>query len=381
MEKKKLLRVTTVDISLNLLLKGQLRFLNQYYDVVGVASDTGCLQAVGEREGIRVENLPMRREIALGKDIVSLWRFIKLFRREKPFIVHANTPKGSLLSMFAAMLCRVPHRIYTVTGLRYEGTKGFLRFVLQMMERVTCFCATKVIPEGSGVKLTLMRHRITSKKLKVVHYGNINGVDTDYFSPAACGRTREDVRRELGFRDDDFVFVFVGRIVRDKGINELAGAMRRLKADGKRCRLILVGWFEPGLSPIDPRNEEFLRGDDSVRFVGQQDDIRPYLLASDAFVFPSYREGFPRGPLEAGAMGLPCLVTRIKGSSEIVVDGVNGLVVPPRSTEELAEKMAWFVTHPAQVAEMAAKARAMTEIRYKRQDVWDGLLRVYKNLE
>ena len=144
--RKKLFRVTTADISLDGLLKGQLKYLNQYFEVVGVAKDTGVLEEVGKREGIRVIDAPLERPISLIKDIRALWFLYRLFRKEKPWCVHANTPKGSLLSMIAGFFARVPHRIYTVTGLRYQGASGLLRSVLKMMERVTCLCATKVIP-------------------------------------------------------------------------------------------------------------------------------------------------------------------------------------------------------------------------------------------
>ena len=376
----KLLRVTTVDISLDLLLHGQLQFLNQYYDVVGVAADTGVLQAVGTREGVRVVNVPMRRKIALWQDLVSLWRLIHLFWKEKPYIVHANTPKGSLLSMLAAKLCRVPHRLYTITGLRYESVQGIQRLILMNMERIACWCATKVIPEGSGVKQTLMRHRITGKTLKVIHYGNINGIDTEHFSIAACPTTRAEMRQKLGLHAGEFTFVFVGRMVRDKGITELVEAIHLLRQRKLSCRLLLIGWFEQKLSPLPDSCEMFLRTDSSVILAGKQDDIRPYLLAADAFVFPSYREGFPRGPMEAGAMGLPSIVSRVNGCREIIVDGVNGLQVSPRNAVELAEAMAYFLTHPAEVEIMASKAREMIQSRYEQADVWNKLLQMYRNL-
>lgn len=151
MQKKKLIRVTTHDISLDSFLEGQLRFLSRYYGVVGVAKDTGVMERVRRREGIRCIDVPMEREISLTKDIRALGILYRLFRKEKPWAVHANTPKGSLLAMVAAWAARVPHRIYTVTGLRYQGARGLFRLILKTMERTTCLFATNVIPEGQGV--------------------------------------------------------------------------------------------------------------------------------------------------------------------------------------------------------------------------------------
>lgn len=134
--KKKLIRVTTADISLDGLLKGQLKFLSHYFEVIGVAKNTGCLQEVKEREKIRVVDAPLERPIGFIKDIKGLWFLYCLFRKEKPWCVHANTPKGSLLAMIASWLACVPHRVYTVTGLRYQSTHGVLRTILKTLSLI-----------------------------------------------------------------------------------------------------------------------------------------------------------------------------------------------------------------------------------------------------
>jgi len=360
------------------LLEGQLGFLNREFEVVGVAADTGLLKAVGDREGIRVIDVPMHREIALWSDIKCLCRLVRIFKKEKPFIVHSNTPKGSLLSMIAAKLTRVPNRIYLVTGLRFQGERGAKRWLLKTMERIACSCATKVIPEGLGVKKTLIEEGITRKPLEVVHNGNINGIDMAYYSHEACPKSREEMRRELGLGEDDFAFVFVGRIVGDKGMNELAEILRCAQDD--RIKLILVGAFESELDPLEEGNEEFFRTSGNVRYVGYQSDVRPYLLAADALVFPSYREGFPNVVMQAGAMGLPSIVTDINGCNEIIIEGENGRIIPPRDKEALGDMMAWFAEHPSEVARMASNAREMIASRYDRQDVWNALLEMYKSL-
>ena len=205
------MRVTTSDISLDSLLTGQLRFLNRYYDVVGVAADSGRMDLVREREGVRCVDVPMHREISLSADLASLFALIRLMRRERPWCVHANTPKGSLLAMAAAMLTRVPHRIYYVTGLRYQGAHGVMRLLLMTMERLTCLMANKVIPEGEGVKRTLQRDHITHRSLSVIRYGNINGIDSARFSPEAVAESREKLRAQYGFGPDDIVFIFIGQ--------------------------------------------------------------------------------------------------------------------------------------------------------------------------
>ena len=282
--------------------------------------------------------------------------------------------------MIAAKLTRVPNRIYLVTGLRFQGERGAQRWLLKTMERVTCSCATRVIPEGQGVKKTLIEERITMKPLEVVHNGNINGIDTAYYSPESCPKSRDEMRCELRLEENDFAFVFIGRIVGDKGMNELAEAFGKISCN-RRCKLLLIGPFEPNLDPLKPDNEQFFRTSESVRYLGYQNDVRPYLLAADALVFPSYREGFPNVVLQAGSMGLPSIVTDINGCNEIILEGENGRIVPARDEKALEEMMDWFLTNPDKVAIMASKSRDLICSRYEQVDVWNALLEMYRLLD
>lgn len=391
--KKKLIRVTTSDLSLDSLLIGQLRFLNQHFEVVGLSADSGLLQKVSEREGIRVIEVPMERSISLKQDWKCLWQLVKVFKEEKPFIVHANTPKGSLLSMLAAKMVHVPHRIYYVTGLRYQSAKGKLRFILKTMERITCFCATKVIPEGNGVKKALQEDHITHKRMEIIHNGNINGKDTAFYSADAVnselkasgvafdGTARDYYRSQIGLTPNDFAFIFIGRVVNDKGMHELAQAMKQLKTEHAECKVILVGPFESELDPLLPDDESFFKEDSCILYVGRQKDVRPYLLAADALVFPSYREGFPNVVLEAGAMGLPSIVTNINGCNEIIKDGLNGRIIQPHNTNALYITMKYFLEHPAETKRMAKNARPIILEKYEQQDVWDAYLNMYNSLD
>ena len=409
-QRKKIIRVTTADISLNSLLKGQLNFLNQYFEVIGVAKDTGVLKVVSEREGIRVVDAPLERPISLVKDIKGLWFLYRLFRKEKPWCVHANTPKGSLLAMIAAWFACVPHRVYTVTGLRYQGAHGMLRTILKTMERLSCLFATNVIPEGQGVLQCLKRDNITKKSLQVIHYGNINGKDTEFFSRDNTIQTaslkqadkqiflrnlsekeaRSLVRSELGFSNNDFIFVFIGRLVNDKGLGELADAIRKLENENLEIKLLLIGEIDGEDDALAKDKLNYLMQSKNVKYIGVQSDIRPYLMASDVLVFPSYREGFPNVPLEAGALGLPAIVTNINGSNEIIEDGVNGKIIQSPLdnkgmrvndiTIELYTMMKWFYYHPEEVKRMGENARPIICERYEQQNVWNALLKFYIDL-
>ena len=385
MSRPKLIRLTTVAGSLGGMLKGQLRFLNEKFDVVGVASGAETLREISAREGVRMIHVEMRREIAPVQDLKSLFALIRVFRRERPFIVHANTPKGSLLAMCAAWLTRVPHRVYTVTGLRFETAKGAFRLLLKTMERLTCFLATKVVPEGDGVKNTLLRERITRKPMRKILNGNINGIDLDFFSktPEISARA-EEIRREIGATAETFVFGFAGRIVRDKGVNELVQAFAKLRKSRARddVRLLLLGDFEDALDPVSADTRaEISRSGSGIFAPGFQRDLRPYYAAMDALVLPSYREGFPNVVLQAGAMGVPAIVSNISGCNEIVIEGENGVLVPAGDESALLHAMSRFADGREKIVPaLASRSRELIASRYEQRALWHATLEMYLGL-
>lgn len=376
MSRKKIIRTSTVSTSLNTFCRGTLRRLAQTYDVVAVSTPDDELHEMAQREGVRVVGVAMRRPISPLHDLRSLLRLIRVFRRERPDMVHSITPKAGLLSMIAAWVCRVPVRLHTFTGLVFPTATGLKKKILMLTDRITCACATHIVPEGEGVKNDLINYGITRKPLHVLGYGNVRGVDMQHYNrtPEVMAAAQPIMRSEV------FTFVFVGRVVRDKGINELVQAFARLHAHEPATRLILVGRFEDNLDPVSPQTRQTIEQNDSIEAVGSQADVRPWLAASDALVFPSYREGFPNVVLEAGAMGLPSIVTAINGSREIVVEGKNGVIVPPRDADALYAAMMRFVQQPRQVAEMAANAREMIASRFEKSFVEQCLIDYYKEI-
>ena len=179
--KPKIIRITTVALSLDYLLKGQLAFLNTGLEVVAVSGKDSHLKNVALREGVRVVNISMQRAISPFKDLISLWKLYRLFRKEKPQIVHSMTPKAGLLSMIAARFSGIPIRIHTFTGLIFPSKTGIMQKLLIGTDRLLCTCATHIYPEGEGVKKDLINYKITNKPLKVLANGNVNGIDTSFF--------------------------------------------------------------------------------------------------------------------------------------------------------------------------------------------------------
>ena len=375
--KRKVIRITTVPVSLRLVLRGQLKMLSETYEVVAVSSPGTDLDEVAQKERVRTIAVPMERHIALWKDWTALIRLIRLFHKEKPWLVHSATPKAGLLAMIAGKVCGVPVRIHTFTGLVFPTATGLKRRLLMMTDKLTCACATLVNPEGQGVKHDLERFHITSKPLRIIGNGNINGIDTAYFdrTEAVC-QAADAIRKEGGL-----TFCFVGRIVKDKGINELIAAFLRLYASFSKIRLLLVGVFEDQLDPVSEEMKNAILNHPAICFAGWQEDIRPYLAASDIFVFPSYREGFPNVVLQAGAMGLPCIVTDINGCNEIIQNGVNGLIIPPHDELALYNAMEHLMVDVSEREWMAQQARFVIVKRYEQRDLWQALLNTYREQE
>lgn len=376
---RKIFIATTIPLTF-VFFKGNLRFLSQRFEVCAISSEEEILAKVGEQEGIRTYCIPMVRSISLIRDINCLFRFIIFFIKERPSIVHGNTPKASMLSMLASWIARVPVRIYMCHGLRYQGIKGKLRKILMWMEKLSCNCSTEVICVSKGVRDTLIVDNICSaSKAVVIGNGSAGGLDLDWFSSEAVD-SRINIRNELAISDDAFVFIFVGRIVADKGVDELVGAFFRLQESHVNIHLILVGNEEKELNPITPKARSIINGNTNIHAVGAKDDVRPYLLGANAFVFPSYREGFGMVLIEAGAMGLPCISSDIIGCNEIIRSNENGELIPPRNAEAIYVKMKDWVENPENVKRMGLNARRLVEERYEQKKVWNALLAEYTRL-
>lgn len=378
--KKKIIRATTIPTSLETFCKGILKDLSKEYEVIGLSSPGEALDVVAAREGVRTIAVPMERHISIAKDLKSLLSMIKVFRKERPYMVHSMTPKAGLLCMIAGWWTKVPIRVHTFTGLVFPTATGLKRKILMLTDMLTCACATHIIPEGEGVKNDLLNNRITKKPLKVLGYGNVMGVDMEYYS------VRKDVRskmKDLGLRDiSKFTYLFVGRIVRDKGINELVAAFKRVIREHPDARLVLVGRYEDSLDPIDDNTRKDIDTIQEIIAEGAKygEELLAWYAAADCFVFPSYREGFPNTVLEAGAMGLPCIVTDINGSREIIRDGYNGFVIPSKNTDALYEAMKRMMENRQERQSMASVAREHIATHYEQGFVRKCLYDYYNKI-
>ncbi|BDU52027.1 glycosyl transferase [Limnohabitans sp. INBF002] len=361
------------------ILRDQPRFLSQHFEVALVTSP-GCELNRLAHEGVSVHVVPMRRGISPLQDFVSVCRMVLLMFELRPEIVHSYTPKAGLVCMLAAWLCRVPIRVHTFTGLIWPTRQGWKQRMLKTVDSLLCACATHIVPEGRGVLQDLQAGQITSKPLYVIGHGNVAGVDVEYFSPHASGLEYACAQLRLLYKIEktDFVYAFVGRLNRDKGVNELLAAFENLP---NHSRLIVVGGLDD-TAPVSNQAMSTLTSHPRIHWVGFQHDIRPALLAADVLVLPSYREGFPNVVLQAGAMERPVVATDISGCNEIIAPGLNGWLVPVKNTQALTLTMRQALNTPVtSLQAMGRSARKRVVERFERGEHWRRMLAFYSSLD
>ena len=380
---KKLIRITTVPLSLEKLLENQGRYFKTHYNITFVSSNANQLKEVADDQGVRHFPLEMTRKITPLQDLRCLIRLYYFLRKEKPLIVHTHTPKAGIVGMLAARLAGVPIRLHTIAGLPLMETSGLKRLLLMTVERLTYRCATKVYPNAQGLFNFVVEKRLAPKeKLKLIGKGSSNGIDTKYFSKKQITESQiKTLRKSLDLNTNDFIYCFVGRLVGDKGINELVSAFHAVHEKLPSSKLLLVGPFESDLDPLQPAMQKIIHTHPNIITTGFQVDIRPYLALSDVFVFPSYREGFPNVVLQAVAMEVPCIVSNINGCNEIIQEEESGAIVPPKQVQPLIEKMKNFFHQKEHRKIYAKKAKQFVQTHFEREQFWNYLLEEYKQQE
>lgn len=375
MNKNKFIFVATIAPFFNF-FKGQLSLLEDYFDIYIVASPHEELYNIEKRERIKAKPISIERNISLIKDVKSLFKLLFLFIKLKPQIVHGNTPKGALLAMIAAYISRVPRRIYMCHGLRYQGYSGKMKKLLMCMEKISCICATEVLCVSNSVKNTLELDNICKTKTKVVFHGSANGIDLKHFNPAFSPITN-NTKDKYGLKK--FVFIFIGRIVKDKGINELVTSFDKLSNVYSDISLLIVGEREDTINPISKEVDRIIQTNENIVLTGRQSDIRPFLLVSDVLVLPSYREGFGVVLMEAGAMNIPVIASDVTGCKD-VVNHENGYLVPPRDTESLYNKMNMLYINEEERNRIKEATRQSISSRFDHNTVCNEYLKEYLNV-
>lgn len=376
----RLVYVVTVDLSTKL-FEGQAAFLAESgFEVHAVCSPGARLDGMRQK-GVTTWPISMKREIALCSDAVSLFRLWMLFRRIRPDIVVAGTPKAGLLGTVAARIAAVPIVEYKLHGLRFETATGIRRAILMSTEWIACHAADTVrCVSKSLMKRVIAMHLASGDICHVIANGTSDGIDADRFDRASKADPQgKRIRRELAMPPDAPVIGFVGRMTRDKGIVELYQAFRQLRGRHPELRLLLLGDFEDG-DPIPSVLRAEIETDASVIRPGFVEDAERFYPAMDLLALPTYREGFPVALLEAQAAGIAVVTTNATGAVDAVVDGVTGLLIRPRDVETLTQALKRLLEDPGLRAKMGNDGRAWVAAKFRREDVWQEILAHYRSL-
>ena len=375
----RLVHVTTIPESL-MFLEGQAGYLRRRgIEICAISSPGEALEAFREAEGVECFAVSMERGITPLYDLIALARLWTLLRRLRPDIVDAHTPKAGLLGVIAAFLAGVPVRIYHLHGLRFMTVRGARRKILLATERMASLFATRVLCVSHTIAaVAAARDLVPDEKLGVLLSGSINGVDVDRFRPARP-EERCAARAKLGLPADSRVVGFIGRLVRDKGLVELAAAWGVLREEMPDLWLVLVGPFE-SQDPVPEAVAGRLRSDPRVRVVGEDFDTPKYYRALDVVALPTYREGLPVVPLETAAMGLPIVASRVPGCIDAILDGVTGTLVAARDDVALAGALRTYLNDAALRARHGAAARERVLRDFQQERIWSELHKEYVGL-
>ena len=377
--KPKIFRVVTIPAYMNLILRNQLGYLQQFYEIVGVtANDNFHYNFIAEREGIRTYSIDIQRKVSIWHDVSALFSLVGLLVKEQPQVIHTQTPKAGLLGMIAGAICRVPVRIHSVTGIPLRGLQGGVSGgILGLMEWITFRLSTCVVPNSEGIRdmLGALMGDTERKKLYFLGHGSTNGVDLQRF--AFNAELRSTMRKHWGILEDQLVLGYVGRIARDKGSRELLDAFSALKDQYPSLLLLVVGLPETEYGELGSGFLEELKNTEGVVLAGRQPEVAPYYTMMDILVHPTYREGLPNALLEASASELPVVSTDIPGCNEVVENGVSGILVTPRSTEELRDAVEVLVLNGAMRKTMGKAGRARVLQRYEQSLIWKNWKELY----
>jgi len=376
---RKILILTTIPMSLATLLKGQAKYLSEFYEVKLVTSNSHINSRITEFEGVEVKTVDMSRKITPFQDLRALYKLYKFILNENPDIVYTFTPKAGLLGMMASFLARVPVRIHNVVGMPLMEANGKKLILLKFTERLTYFFSTKIFCNSFGLKEHI-NSNLTSLPITVIGQGSINGVDTKYFKNKYNKEEELKIRGEYNILKDDFVITFIGRIVKDKGINELVESFINLVKKYPNLKLLLVGDYEEDLNPINKKNKKFIDEFESIITVGFKNDIRKFLGITDLFTLPSYREGLPNSLLEAGSFGIPLLATDINGCNEIIENNETGILVKKKDVKSLEEGIEKLIVNKKLYSYIRDNVRDRIIKKYDQNYFWKELKNEFKKV-
>ena len=341
-------------MTVNAFLQQPIKLLSKYYDIYIVLDASAGVALQGLEDIVTILPVPLKRKISLWQDLAAVFQLLKLFQKHNFNIVHSVTPKAGLLAMLAAAIAQVDIRIHTFTGQVWATKLGFGRAALKMLDKlIGCLCTHILVDSPSQRKFLLDEGVIALEKSCVLQQGSISGVDINRFKPDCSARLR--IRESLQIADGDVVFLFIGRLNRDKGILDLAVAFSNVARRQVNARLLIVGVDEANiLEEIYGITKHCAK---QVKFIEFTPVPEEYMAASDILCLPSYREGFGSVIIEAAACGVPAIASAIYGLTDAVEDGMSGCLHPAGDVTAMARLLLQFARDTDQRSKMGSYAR------------------------
>ncbi len=372
----KLAYITSTAMTQTPFLEGQNAYMQaRGFELHSITSPGPYLDRLVARDGVIPHPVAIERTIAPFRDLVSLFRLIAMLRRVRPTVVHLSSPKGALLGSIASWIARVPVRIYFVRGLRTEAEQGLRRALFRRIEWLTArLCHQTICVAPSLLEFARAEGILGPNEGMILAHGMSNGVDSDRFEPDSVSAA--DLPPDWS-GEELLVIGFVGRVARDKGLHELYEAWTTLREEFSEARLLIVGPWEE-TDPVAPEVRAGLESDPRVLLAGRQADVAPYYKRMSVFAFPSHgTEGFPNSPMEAAAMGLPVVASRVVGCVDAVVDGVTGTIVPVRDSAALTDALRKYLADPELRRDQGLAGRDRVRRDFRREPIWEALYQVY----
>jgi glycosyltransferase involved in cell wall biosynthesis len=380
---KKLIRITTVPMALRYLLPGQMGFMKANgFDILMISANGPELIEVIEGEQCRHVIVPMTRKITPLQDLKCLWQLVKIFKKEKPDIVHTHTPKAGLLGMLAAKFSGVKVRIHTVAGMPLMVEKGFKLQLLKFIEILTYKAASQVWPNSNSLYNYIAENKFApTKKLKIIGKGSTNGINTSRFNATALDeKIINEIKQSIHYSNEFIYLLCIGRLVADKGIVELVNVFSALQKKQANLKLIVVGDYEEDLDPLPATIMQHIKTNTDIIHIKWTQQVEYFMHIANYFVFASHREGFPNVLLQAGAMELPIICSRIAGNVDIVSDKQTGLIFDAANETQMGQQVEYAINHPNEMQAMAASLQQIIKKDYERENIWQNILAAYKSL-
>lgn len=377
---KKICFITTVSITLQTFVLNTAQYIheNTDWDISFICSDDEAFSK-SLPDYIHFYPVHMERGISVS-GIRSMLQMVKIFRREKFDLVQYSTANAALYASLASWIADVPVRLYCQWGMIFVAFQGLKRKIFKAVEKLICSLSTRIEPDSeSNLQFALEEKIYKREKADVIWNGSACGVNLDKFDISHKDCNRHEIREKHNISENTYVYVFVGRITRDKGIHELFQAYREICRNDKNICLLMVGPDEVD-DTVDRSIYEWARNEQSIRFVGYSSEVEKYLAAADCYVLPSYREGFGMSVVEAEAMGIPVIVTDIPGPKNAMIPGKTGLAVSKANAEELEGAMRYLLANRGEGKEMGAEGHTFAVEKFEQNKLFEYILEDRKHL-